>query len=475
MNIHLPFIPRSVRQTRRCRRRAAGFTLVEMLVTMAVSLILISALAQAYAVFGTILAEGRAVIELSGSLRSTAHQLQQDLDQVTVPVRPWSEEGGAEGYFEYIDGVATDKSPRVPTEVDSTGEISRFGDTDDVLAFTTQNPRYPFVGVVNGNRIQSPNAEIVWWCQESEDGFGYDIYRRTLLVRPDLGVLSSVNGVFNRHDHYTLLRDAIIAFSEQNDVSFRVHWWLEDPGTGMRIDLRTDANINNPSYWVRVRFIANSLADLTRRENRYAHRHPFPNWVNTAIKPAPFPFELDIDMLEELGRSRPQDLVLANAFALDVQAFDPGARVYSADDEALVPSDLGYVAATSAGTLIGRGSFVDLGYGVRDSFANPGTLSVFSGTRRSRSQLSVFPFTYCTWSTHYERDDFYQPGSANNIDYYQDAGRDRATTGFAYDGQRETSPPYPHPLRGVQIGIRVWDPDSRQVRQATVVSNFVPE
>jgi hypothetical protein len=445
---------------------------------MAVSIIVVFALAQAYAVFGTILAEGRAVIELSGSLRSTAHQLQQDLDGVTVPVRPWSEESGAEGYFEYIDRVATDKSPRVPTMVDPTGEISRFGDTDDVLAFTTQNPSYPFVGVITGNRIQSPYAEIAWWCQESEDGFGYDIYRRPLLVRPDLGVLSA--GQFrNTETGYTSLRNAIISFSELNDVSFRVHWRLTDDQAGTNnVNLRTDGNINNDTYWVQVQFIANSLADLTRRENRYAHPHVFPNWTGGAPKPAPFPFEMDIDMLEELGRRRPQDLVLANAFAFDVQAFDPGARVYSADDEALVPNDPGYVAATSAGTLISQGAFVDLAYAnaVRDPDLNAlGAIdwSLFSGNNRNRSWLTT-P-TYCTWSTHYERDDFYQPGSANNVHYYQDAGRDRATTGFAYDGQRETSPPYPYPLRGVQVRIRVWDPDSRQVRQATVVSNFVPE
>jgi len=42
-------------------------------------------------------------------------------------------------------------------------------------------------------------------------------------------------------------------------------------------------------------------------------------------------------------------------------------------------------------------------------------------------------------------------------------------------GERETSPPYPHPRRGIQIIIRTLDPDSRQVRQITVTSDFTPE
>ena len=37
------------------------------------------------------------------------------------------------------------------------------------------------------------------------------------------------------------------------------------------------------------------------------------------------------------------------------------------------------------------------------------------------------------------------------------------------------STPYPHPLRGIQIIIRTLDPDSRQVRQITVTSDFTPE
>jgi hypothetical protein len=42
-------------------------------------------------------------------------------------------------------------------------------------------------------------------------------------------------------------------------------------------------------------------------------------------------------------------------------------------------------------------------------------------------------------------------------------------------GERETRPPYDRPLRGVQALLRIFERDSRQIRQVTVNQNFVPE
>jgi hypothetical protein len=43
------------------------------------------------------------------------------------------------------------------------------------------------------------------------------------------------------------------------------------------------------------------------------------------------------------------------------------------------------------------------------------------------------------------------------------------------DVEKLTSPPYPHPLRGIQVKIRVFEPDSRQIREVTVVQEFLPQ
>ena len=38
--------------------------------------------------------------------------------------------------------------------------------------------------------------------------------------------------------------------------------------------------------------------------------------------------------------------------------------------------------------------------------------------------------------------------------------------------EQETSPPYPVPLKAVQVRIRCYEPSSRQVRQVTIQQEF---
>lgn len=80
---------------------------------------------------------------------------------------------------------------------------------------------------------------------------------------------------------------------------------------------------------------------------------------------------------------------------------------------------------------------------------------------------------YDTGSTHYE---------FNGVDEDGDGLVDEGTNGRDDDGngivddaaEQETAPPYPVPLRGLEIRIRVYEPSSRQVRQVTVRHTFVP-
>ena len=96
------------------------------------------------------------------------------------------------------------------------------------------------------------------------------------------------------------------------------------------------------------------------------------------------------------------------------------------------------------------------------------------------------PFT--AWSFHYEND---------GVDEDNDKVVDQGTNGLDdpglyYDpvsnsiikdvrngpddvGERETAPPYDKPLRGIQVILRVYEHDSRQIRQVSVDQHFVPE
>jgi hypothetical protein len=104
---------------------------------------------------------------------------------------------------------------------------------------------------------------------------------------------------------------------------------------------------------------------------------------------------------------------------------------------------------------------------------------------------------YDTWSFHYEnngRDDDNRDGDGNpltgadegtdgtdNVDFRTnspfnaiDAG-DVAIGGPDDTGERETVPPYDKPLRGVQVLLRTYEPDSRAIRQVPVNQHFMPE
>jgi hypothetical protein len=86
--------------------------------------------------------------------------------------------------------------------------------------------------------------------------------------------------------------------------------------------------------------------------------------------------------------------------------------------------------------------------------------------------------TWDSWSSHYETNGVDEDGIAG-IDQGSN-GLDDTIGAYAQNGQidepeeQETSPPYPFPLRGLEVRIRCYEPSSRQVRQVTVRHTFVP-
>jgi hypothetical protein len=118
------------------------------------------------------------------------------------------------------------------------------------------------------------------------------------------------------------------------------------------------------------------------------------------------------------------------------------------------------------------------------------------------------PATFDTWSYHYEHDGLDQDrfdktkyrhndrldgqtsGKTIGNDYPNPSSDtvpntvvDQGTDGFDNNGdgvvddpgERETSPPYPVPLRGIKVKIRCYEPDSRQFHEVDIVESFVPE
>jgi hypothetical protein len=215
--------------------------------------------------------------------------------------------------------------------------------------------------------------------------------------------------------------------------------------------------------------LPNSIADLTRREARFLHN------VTGATDGSTFPYGF-VDyqaivapdgLIFETAQRQGDDVVLTNVLAFDVRVFDPAAPVVDVGATAVVPGDPGFIISGTA-----WGAYVDLGHGITTSgtLAGKTMAPLFSGAGIGALAGNR---TYDTWSTHYEANGRDEDGDSivddgiNGIDDNNNGTIDDAS-------ERETSPPYPVPLRGIEVRIRCYEPASRQVRQVTVRHTFVP-
>jgi hypothetical protein len=153
-------------------------------------------------------------------------------------------------------------------------------------------------------------------------------------------------------------------------------------------------------------------------------------------------------------------VVLTNVIGFDVRVFDPQATL-SADGR--VPGDPGYVVPPAGSSV---GAYVDLGWGggipgARTDPFPPAGKTAFQSAGVMVSGTNRLPTTYDTWSRHYEFNEVDEDGDGK-----ADEGLDDAI-------DNETSPPYPVPLRGVEVRIRCYEPSSRQIRQVTIRHSFV--
>ena len=377
-------------------------------------LLLMGVVVQMFSAVGDSVNNSRSTLEATDRLRATATRLQMDLQGLTVlPIPPRRPDDGG-GYLEVIEGPVSAPAPAATaTDRDTGGADSTVGDVDDILMFTTHTTNRPFVGLYNGAAIQSDTAEVAWFLR------GNTLYRRVLLVMPGVTMPAYSQDYFEHYD----------------------------------ISARTDGST----------IFANTLGDLTKRENRFAHDTTFPfavahwddarlptlgecaaNWLNPAPVSPNFPLDYWGDPpIVDTGARANEDVILTNVIGFDVKVFDPM-----------------------------EGTYVDLGTGA----------GVMTGLGEAKSGLSTgSDRVYCTWSFHYEHDGIRQPTAP--VPVTTDAGTNGfddpvggSTNGIVDDiGERETMAPYPVQLRGIQVKIRIFEPDSRQIREVTVVQDFLPK
>jgi prepilin-type N-terminal cleavage/methylation domain-containing protein len=452
-----------------------GMTLVEMLVAMTATLVLMAAVAQAFGIFGNAITASRSILELDARMREAAWRLRADLAGATARPLPPLAPAAGEGYFEIIEGPLTDfqhldtLTGLVVAIVSGSTPVGPT-DVDDVLMFTTQSTDGPFIGRARGNWGSSPGeinmfesstAEVAWFARVTPgttNPVSYTLFRKQNLVMGYVG--------------------AQPFYAEQNTADWTTLGaaWRNFFDGPCDISVRREGSLLFP----------NTLADLTRREARFMHNragavdgsafpYPFVNHqalsLSTTSEQLPAGIEglvFDVD-----SPRRGEDIVLTNVLAFDVRVFDPGAAVTIPGGTALSPGDPGYTGAPLA-----SGAYVDLGHGATaNSLLPAGVTPWFAGNGQpvagTGASAATLPRTYDTWTLAYEangRDEDAVFGPDQSINGLDDNG-----DGVIDDpGEFETRPPYPFPLRGIEVRIRCYEPSSRQVRQVTVRHTFVP-
>jgi hypothetical protein len=273
--------PRSARRAIR-----QGYTLVEMLTATLLTLMMMMAVVTLFESVGKAITDSRHVLEMNDRLRAAAGRLQKDLEGLTVSVQPPRRPEGNEGYFEYTEGpigpvirpeaLFVNGDLTAPNNQDTT-----VTDNDDILAFTTHSDvpfvgryrqaiRDPNTGQIMGfanATIESNDAEIIWFVR------GRTLYRRVLLVAPELLTQCDANrdGLLDRRDNGLLTAPdgTFRAFHAYFDISARPETY----------------DATNMTGWV-----PNTLGDLTKRENRFAHRI-LAEKLPLGLTPDGFPFD----------------------------------------------------------------------------------------------------------------------------------------------------------------------------------------
>ena len=561
-------------QNSRHSRRA--LTLIEMLIGMAITLVMMAAVVQLFANISQGVRNRRATMEVSAKLRTARAQLYNDLAGATCLKYPKNTHAAMlkpdsnnmpDGYFEIVEGQWSDANPAAPGSFDpavsmipSTEQLydadnqplnanivtdgGGLGDYDDILAMTVESQTERFRGRGRGLRpggnptvitggpngtgdwidmaISSPQAEVVWFAtqnppdrSEGEPGMR-KVYRRVVLITPWYGAVTNSYGTGSD----PLLDLSLITDSNADVQRQRRLEYLRTFQEKYDISVRMEGD----------RLVPNTLADLARREHRFAHApNNNPGAPVAGASKAYFPYQypysvanptdlsplsvnnVDASLRRLHGERAGEDLILDNVLAFDLQVYDPGAPLYQYQGSIVQPSSSpAFVSATTTpiSNITGFGTYVDLGW---DNLGNYNYATVlaslpnapaplFQEGRRlgwhptiappiaAYTNLRGVPAVYDTWTTHYETDQsnqelapFYQnmspvpPWVAWQTDIV-----DQGANGLDENGingpddplERETSPPYPYPLYGVQVKLRLYEPESRQIRETTVTRNL---
>lgn len=219
----------------------------------------------------------------------------------------------------------------------------------------------------------------------------------------------------------------------------------------------------------------------------------------------PFEFtELDRDTgslsFYNNGTRLNEDVIAAHVIGFDARVFDPGAPVivHNATGQLFEPSDGGYIDAVNglggAYSALSYGAYVDLNYmkrlggpaggdpaytpaagAPRPRFHHAGNFwSRLRGAEPNTGLTAGDGGTFDSWTDYYERDG-YDQNLSGQVDEGTDGVDNNGTDGVDDPTELEAPPPYSAPLRGMQIRITIYEPESKLIREVTVSQDFLLE
>ncbi len=295
------------------RSNRRGFTLLEVLIATAVTLLMMISLAQIFKVIGDSMKQGRAALELNNRLRSVTYRIRLDIENMTVNPQPPIANTRGTGYLKIYDGPLTDYTygAILPT-------ANRFGDVDDIIMFTARagddwyTGKVPLFVLQGAAPVDSPlasaNTQLVTIAaQHAEicifaepvvtnelnptldpaflrmdpannyaklDGTdlpaGYRLHHRTLLIRPDLNLPTGElpHGVVSSGSRYLEAWPSTATFGSPS-----VSVSLPSPTCDMAAPhQQCDLSIRRVDpFSTSSAVAANSLEDLVNPANRFAH------------------------------------------------------------------------------------------------------------------------------------------------------------------------------------------------------------
>ncbi len=157
------------------------------------------------------------------------------------------------------------------------------------------------------------------------------------------------------------------------------------------------------------------------------------------------------------------------------------------------PGDPNYPINPQGTSIVSYGAYVDLGWNPNYNPPQGVPAPVFGTYGNSKSLMNTGNVrVYDSGCFSYENEGIYNFNNSGNpvplkpSSYPRGLGQwpagtstnglDDDSSGVVDDASEQiTSPPYPFALRGIQIKIRCFEPDSHQVREITIEHDFLPK